>query len=193
MLGSAFLRLTSASLNAASEKVAGLVGLGADIDLKSDAHPKGARPMTIEQALSILPAELPPTIIIETGNGVQCWWLFKETWIFTDDAERQRAAALSACWQTLLKYNSQRNGWAFERLSDLARVLRVPGTQNLKDAANPKNVTTQSLTNHRYNPSDFSTYLDDLAIPDEDEKARAAKSLTEGSGEKHSLSTSLPQ
>jgi hypothetical protein len=93
-----------------SEKVAGLIGLGADIDLRFDAHPKGARPTTIEQALSILSAELPPTIIIETGNGVQCWWLFKEAWTFTDDAERQQAAALSARWQTLLKYNSQRYG-----------------------------------------------------------------------------------
>jgi hypothetical protein len=162
-----------------SENVAGLIGLGADIDLSSDAHPKGARPTTIEQALSILPPKLPPTIVIETGNGLQGWWLFKEPWIFKDAAERQQAAALSSRWQTLLKYNAHKHGWAFERLKDLARVLRIPGTQNVKDPANPKDVTIRSFTNHRYNPSDFSAYLDDLAIPDEDEKARAAKALAE--------------
>jgi hypothetical protein len=32
-----------------SENVAGLIGLGADIDLRSDAHPKGARPATRDQ------------------------------------------------------------------------------------------------------------------------------------------------
>ena len=52
-------------------------------------------------------------------------------------------------------------------------MLRIPGTQNVKDPANPKNVTIRSFTNHRYNPSEFRDYLNDLAIPDEDEKARA--------------------
>ena len=162
-----------------SEKTAGIVGLTADIDMKSDAHPKGARPATIPQALSILPAELPPTIIIETGNGVQCWWLFKEPWIFEDAAARQQAASLSSRWQTLLKYCTQKNGWAFERLGDLARVLRIPGTSNIKDPTNPKNVTIRGITDQRYNPSDFRAYLDDLEIPVEDEKARVAKTLTE--------------
>jgi hypothetical protein len=147
-----------------SENVAGIVGLCADIDLESDAHPSGARPTTIEHALSILPPEFPPSIIIETGNGIQVWWLFKEPWIFGAVAERQQAAAIAVRWQTLLKYAAQRRGWAFERLGDLARVLRVPGTQNVKDPANPKAVIIRTASDNRYNPSDFHDFLDDQSI-----------------------------
>ena len=158
-----------------SQRIAGISAFAADIDLHSEAHAKGVRPSTIEQALSILPPALAPTIIIETGNGVQCWWLFKEPWIFENDEERQRAATLSSRWQTALKYAAQRNGWTFERLGDLARVLRIPGTQNVKDPGHPKNVTILKITDQRYSPSKFLRYLDDLAIPDEDEKARQSK------------------
>jgi hypothetical protein len=158
-----------------SEDVSGVIGIGVDIDLRSDAHSKGARPESIEQALSILPPEFPPSIIVETGNGIQVWWLFKEPWIFDSAEERQRAATLLLRWQTLLRYDAQHNGWVFERLGDLARVLRVPGTENVKDPANPKNVVIRTSTDQRYNPSDFSDFLDDLAIPSEDEQTQAAK------------------
>lgn len=162
-----------------SDSAAGVVGLAADIDLKSEAHPKGSRPETIEQALWILPPELPPSIVIETGNGIQCWWLLREPWIFCDAADRQQAAAIFSRWQTLLKYACQRHGWTFERLKDLARVLRVPGTSNLKDPANPKVVRIRDLNDRRYDLADFRDYLDNLSIPSEDELAQDAKKWTE--------------
>ena len=40
-----------------SEEIAGIAGLWADLDLRSDAHPKTTLPGNIEQALSILPPE----------------------------------------------------------------------------------------------------------------------------------------
>ena len=61
-----------------SSQIAGLVGLWADLDLRSDAHPKSALPATIAEALSILPRELPPAFVVATGNGAHAWWLFKE-------------------------------------------------------------------------------------------------------------------
>lgn len=168
-----------------SDDVAGIIGIGADIDLHSDAHPKGSRPSTIEQALSILPPEFPPSIIVETGNGIQAWWLFKEPWIFGSAEERQQAATLSLRWQTLLKYAAQQNGWVFEKLGDLARLLRVAGTQNVKDPMNPKNVSVRSSTDRRYNPCDFHDYLDDLAVPSEDEQAQDAKKWADQLSEKN--------
>src|ERR1700743_2581792 len=65
-----------------SQYVAGMVGLAADVDLRSAAHPNVERPETVEQALSILPPGLPASMVIETGNGIQAWWLFKQPWIF---------------------------------------------------------------------------------------------------------------
>jgi putative DNA primase/helicase len=65
-----------------SNEVAGIVGLWADLDLRSDAHPKATLPGSVEQAMSILPPEFSPSIVVLTGNGIHIWWLFKEPWIF---------------------------------------------------------------------------------------------------------------
>jgi len=162
-----------------SDKVAGIAGLWADFDLASEAHPNKALPATIEEALSLIPPGLPPTLIIATGNGVHVWWLFNEPWVFQNDDERKNATALSFRFQTLLRYNSNQRGWAFERLADLARVLRIPGTVNAKDPKNLKPVEVYSVGGCRYGPSDFRKYLDGLAIPDAEAEGRAVKATAE--------------
>ncbi|MGI8958552.1 MAG: hypothetical protein ACR2IV_02095 [Bryobacteraceae bacterium] len=178
-----------------SDEVAGICGFWADFDLKSDAHPKSL-PATIEDALTIAPAPLPPTVVINTGNGVHGWWLFKEPWIFDTDDERAQAATLISRLHTLLRYNSSQRGWAFDRLSDLARVLRIPGTVNAKDPNNLKHVTVHSVTHHRYNPSDFEPLLDDLAIPNSNAEQRTAKEWAERFADKAliiNLNARIPQ
>jgi hypothetical protein len=148
-----------------SDQVLGLVGFWADLDLKSEAHAKAALPRSIADALSIIPAAMPPTAVVATGNGAHAWWLFKEPLVFDSSEERNAAADLVARWQTLLRLNAANRGWAFDRLSDLARVLRIPGTLNNKDPQNPKAVSVHSNAGRRYNPSDFAEFLDDAAIP----------------------------
>src|ERR1039457_4257439 len=54
-----------------STEVAGIVGLWADLDLKSDAHPKAALPATVEDAMTILPDEFPPTFVVRIGHGAR--------------------------------------------------------------------------------------------------------------------------
>jgi putative DNA primase/helicase len=61
-----------------SNEVVGIVGLWADLDLKSDAHAKAALPTTVESAMEILPEQFPPSFVIRTGNGAHAWWLFRE-------------------------------------------------------------------------------------------------------------------
>jgi hypothetical protein len=161
-----------------SEEIACIGGLWADFDLQSEAHKK-ALPATIPDALSIIPAGMPPTIVVATGNGAHAWWLFKEPFVFENDQEREDAARLIARWHTLLRLNAAARGWAFDRLSDLARVLRIPGTINGKDPANPKQVTVDRSTDRRYNFCDFEEVLDESAIPDPEAEERAAREWAE--------------
>jgi hypothetical protein len=175
--------------------IAGIPGFWADLDVKSAAHPKDL-PASIEDALTLIPESLPPTIIIATGNGVQAWWLFKEPWIFESEDDRKEAATLASRFQTLLRYNSSQRGFTFERLSDLARVLRLPGTVNGKDPNQPKQVTVHSFEGRRYNPSDFEEYLDDLSIPDPKAEQSAAKDWGERFADKPiaiNLNARIPQ
>jgi len=161
-----------------SEEIACIAGVWADFDLQSEAHKK-ALPAAIPDALSVIPAGMPPTIVVATGNGAHAWWLFKEPWVFENDQERQDAARLIARWHTLLRLNAAARGWAFDRLSDLARVLRIPGTINGKDPANPKQVTVDRFTGQRYNFCDFEEVLDMTAIPDPEAEERAAREWAE--------------
>jgi hypothetical protein len=161
-----------------SDDVAGLSGFWADLDLKSEAHTK-ALPATIADALSIIPECMPPTMVIATGNGAHAWWLFKEPYVFDDAEDRMDTAMLVSRWHTLLRLRASQQGWAFDRLSDLARVLRIPGTLNLKDPSNPKEVTLHTATDRRYNLSDFEEYLDAAAIPDPEAEEKAAREWAE--------------
>jgi len=163
------------SRRCSSNDVAGIVGLWADLDLRSDAHKKEALPATIEDALKILPTQFPPTFVIRTGNGAHAWWLFREPLIFSTDAERLDAANLVCRWQTLLRLNAATHGWAFDRLSDLARILRIPGTQSCKDPQNPKPVSIHAQSDRRYNPSDFTEFLEAQAVPDAETEERVTQ------------------
>ena len=162
-----------------SNEAAGIVGVWADIDLKSDAHPKAVLPATIENALEIPPKQFPPTFLIRTGNGIHAWWLFREPLIFETDEELRNAARLVGRWQTYLGLRAAARGWTFDRLSDLARLLRIPGTQNRKDPQNPKPVSIHSQTDRRYNPSDFAEFLEEEGIPDVEEQQRATRAWKE--------------
>jgi len=167
-----------------SNEVAGIFGLWADLDLKSEAHSKSALPATVEDALKILPEQLPPTFVVRTGNGAHAWWLFREPLIFESEEERRDAGNLALRWQSLLRANAAARGWAFDRLADLARVLRVPGTQNCKDPANLKPVSIHSQTGRRYNPSDFVECLEGQGIPKVEEQDRTSRAWKEESADK---------
>jgi len=158
-----------------SDKITGLAGFWADLDLKSEAHVKTKLPPTIEDALSVIPAGMAPTLVVATGNGAHAWWLFKEPLMFDSEQEQRQTATLIARWQTLLRLNAASKGWAFDRLSDLARVLRIPGTVNAKDPLKPKDVFLHSNSGRRYSRSDFVEFLDDAGIVDPETENRAAR------------------
>lgn len=65
------------------------------------------------------------------------------------------------------------------RLSDLARILRIPGTLNHKDPASPQEVTVLSVSGRRYNLSDFEEFLDREGIPDVEAQEKAARDWAE--------------
>lgn len=152
-----------------SENIVSIAGAWADLDLYSEAHRSKPLPHTIEEALAIIPSDLPPTIVLRTGNGLQAWWLFREPEVLSTGEERDRAVRVMNRLHTLLRLRADRKGWSYDRLSDLARVVRIPGTINAKDQANPKSVEVYSQSDRRYNLSDLEEYLNDAGVPGEDD------------------------
>jgi hypothetical protein len=68
---------------------------------------------------------LTPTILVNSGNGLQVWWLFHRPTAITDEWPVERFEAIN------LGIAERVGG---DHVQDLARVLRVPGTLNLPTA-----------------------------------------------------------
>jgi hypothetical protein len=163
-----------------SKEIAGLCGVWSDLDIASAAHRGKALPPAVGDAISILPTYMPPTITVATGNGAQAWWLFKEPLIFETEEERRDAARIINRWHSMIRLDCATRGWAYDRLADFARVARVPGTRNMKDPANPKDVRVIACDeSRRYSLSDFEEFLDDAAIPDIETQEKAAREWRE--------------
>ena len=67
----------------------------------------------------------------------------------------------------------------YDRLSDLARVLRIPARRTTRTRRNPKDVTVSQPDGSLYNLSDFEEFLDDARIPDPEAEESAAREWAE--------------
>jgi len=142
-----------------AQDITAIPGLWLDVDY-GNTHKKTGLPPTYDDAMALIDMMgLSPTLIVHTGGGFHCWWLFKELWIFADNTEREKAALLEKRWNDTLRAHAATKGWACDSVHDLSRVLRLPGTMNRK--ATPTPVTTVKIENSaKYCPeTDFDDYL----------------------------------
>ncbi len=92
--------------------------LFAEFDAKDFAGDK-ARVLAHIDGLAVI-----PSVIVDSGGGYHCYWLFRDPWPMLGQADREGARRLQAAW---VRYVGGDPG-----AKDLARVLRVPGTLNAK-------------------------------------------------------------
>lgn len=140
--------------------VVAIPGLWIDADYSGNSgdHKKPNLPPTEADARKLLEEMgLPPSAIVHSGHGLQAWWLFREPWVFEDDADRDKAERLTKAWCDTFRAKAQARGWDADQVGDLPRVMRLPGTWNRKGA--PVQTRLLSLTEARYNPDDFEAYL----------------------------------
>jgi len=145
-----------------ADEVAGIVGFWTDIDvLDPGAHKGKDYPSTFDEARAI--AEVggfKPTATVNSGYGLHAYWLFTEPLIFESESDRKDAAVLVARWNGTIQANAKSKGKVVDAVHDLARVLRVAGTINWKQADSPRPVSLEVPEKPlRFNPSDLEPYL----------------------------------
>lgn len=147
--------------------VAAIPGLWVEVDHKSGAaHKKENLPPTPEEALGLINSmSFKPSLIVSSGNGFHAYWLFKDLLRLYGVEGRRAAKALVERWQRLFKRLAAERGWDVDSTFDLARLYRVPGTINHKDAKDLKGVRTVEQNRNRYNPEEIRAYLDRLPEP----------------------------
>ncbi len=114
--------------------IIGIPGVWADFDIAhAGAHQKPNLPPNRQAILDMI-AEvgLAPTITVNSGHGLQCYWAFHDLWLFASEQERQDGERLVRAWNDTLRYIAARHHWDVDSTFDLARVYRVPGTTNRK-------------------------------------------------------------
>lgn len=142
---------------------AGTVGLVTDIDVAGEQHGAKPYPPNLDAALYLIgDLALQPSMTVCSGNGLQCWWLWRETWAFGSPQERAEGARLAEGWTRYIQAAAKRRGWYVDSVYDLARVLRVAGTDNHKTDP-PRPVTIRGYAaDVRYNPEDVEPYLPEM-------------------------------
>jgi len=145
-----------------ANNVSFIPALWMDIDILGPAHKQTDLPATVEEAHSILPDFLQPSITVWSGNGMHMYWLLKEAWTFDTQEENLRASNLMIRLQAYIKSLAQERGWKFDSTADLSRVLRVPGTINHKLGQKQPVYITHFSPDLRYDPSELEDLIPDI-------------------------------
>lgn len=146
-----------------SETTLALSGLHIDLDVAGPAHSETDLPQSFDEAHGFVLDAVPltPTLTVDTGHGIQAWWLFREPFVFGADGGRADAQALLRRWRQYVAELARVRGWRLDPTDDLARVLRVPGSFNVKLGVTgaPLARIVEYHPGRRWNPSDFELYL----------------------------------
>lgn len=125
-----------------------LVATWLDIDIVGPAHKGNKRPApALEAALDLLKrGPTPPTVVVNSGYGLHVWWALETPWLLKTPADRVEAKKVSEAWVSIYNRLANERGFDCDSVGDLARVLRIPGTQNHKLAGvEPKNVAVHAF------------------------------------------------
>jgi len=105
------------------------------------------------RALAGLPT---PSIAVNSGNGVHFYWLLKEPYRLADKNSKES-------FVDLLKRVALVLGGDL-KVADIARILRVPGTFNVKDPQNPKLCSIVSTSRSRFAFEDLRAAVEALSV-----------------------------
>jgi hypothetical protein len=109
-----------------------------DLDVGPQANKYPSKRAAAEALLAFCAkTELPAPALVDSGGGVHVYWIMDKAM----DADSAKVSAEQ------LKIVANFNGLLSDTTctADLSRILRVPGTRNFKDPANPRPVKLKSL------------------------------------------------
>lgn len=136
-VGSKTHALKSIRDRAKQQEISQIGVLWADVDIADESsHAVSNLPPDIPSALSLIPTNLEPSVVVSSGHGLHVYWLLDNPVTITDD-NRQTVMETSRKVQQLIRNNAIQRGWHVDPVADLSRILRVPGTMNYKSVPIP--------------------------------------------------------
>lgn len=159
-----------------NEDVLFLPGVWVEIDLKNGVHAASNLPEyeDVQGILGTFPLE--PSIIIHSGGGLHCYWLFQEPVQLLSSQNTQSAERMLSRFQNVFIRLARAKNLHIDNTADLARVLRVPGTYNLK--ADPKPVQAELFEpDRRYSINDLYEAITNIeaSFPPDEPREKAVR------------------
>lgn len=149
------------------DSVKEVVGLWADIDAKDF---KGGKAEALETIQQRIPGDFEPSYIIDTGHGYHVYWLFEEP------VSAKNGTIIEEANGRIAKYLGG------DKVGDLPRILRLPGTYNTKSDLVVCEIIASSP--RRYRVADLHTWTQTFALGEEEAAAKAEDSVyAAGDGE----------
>lgn len=146
-----------------------------DIDIESAWHvsdDERTYPKDFDTAKSFLPFE--PSILVDSGGGLHAYYLLKTPLTFNTMEERDRAISRNRDFIAMVEKNAGIYSGAVDAVHDLPRVLRVPGTYNIKRGWQNAPLCKVVSVGSPYTIEE----LDKLIIPREKKTSKEQKILT---------------
>ncbi|AEK09879.1 DNA polymerase/primase [Mycobacterium phage Pixie] len=169
-----------------AEDVTRLAAIWCDLDVKGGACRDLAHAHQVIDELSAI-LGVRPSAVVYSGNGLQPYWPIDDGLIEADGAEdmaaasaalRAECAALLKRWGRLACIVAEGLGAKIDRgVYDLARVLRVPGSFNLKDEAEPKPVTIEADTGAPLSLDELRDRLDEHGVAEYEGDRRTSQEI----------------
>lgn len=137
-----------------------LPAFAVDIDiLDPTAHKAASLPASRAEALSLLEGEPEPSLVVDSGHGLQIYWVLKTPIKLQGEGAVDRTAVEASYqrfWQRF-QTRAAAKGWKIDRTSTVERIWRVPGCVNHKVPAAPKPVVLLGSSGKTYEISDLDT------------------------------------
>lgn len=111
-------------------------GFWSDLDIGEVGHKPASLPNPANEsdALSIVEGLPEPSMLMHSGGGLQAFWIFENgPWIFESAEDKAKAKKAIQEWANLLEDRGKALGYHVDKVADLARILRVPGSVNHKE------------------------------------------------------------
>lgn len=106
----------------------------ADLDIKGENHKADNLPPDAKTAISLLPFKA--SIVVNSGGGLHAYNLLDKPLLLNTYEERKNANKRNNDYLDMIRANGE-GKYKIDGTADLPRVLRVPGTYNLKNIENP--------------------------------------------------------
>ena len=153
------------SIESEFRPVVAMPALFCDIDVKHRVHKNQKLPKTRDEAMQIIKGHgWDPSMIVDSGHGLQAYWIFKEVWGLPTPELRLACAKLLTRLKVTLKTIASGLGWHVDSVQDLVRVLRPVGSCNCKNPLDIKKVRILENSGFRYDPEEIEEMLPDFTI-----------------------------